>query len=105
MTPELRNAYWALVRECLIRFHGFSDRQAELRVSAYVRHLEQAPPDLPMDVVFNNEAFELASRLAGRELDPAPYWDEYMAMMDRHYALVPVPAPARDRPPGYLPAA
>jgi hypothetical protein len=105
MTPELRAAYWALVRECMVRFHGLTERQAKRRVAAFIRHLEQAPPDLNMDIVFNNEAFDLASDLAERELDRRLFWDEYMEMMDRIYAAFLDGVEASSPPPGVLPAA
>jgi hypothetical protein len=105
MTPELRAAYWALVRECMVRFHGLTERQAKRRVAAFIRHLEQAPPDLNMDIVFNNEAFDLASDLAERELDRRLFWDEYMEMMDRIYAAYLNQVDACNPPPGVLPAA
>jgi hypothetical protein len=103
--PELRAAYWALVRECMVRFHGLTERQAARRVAAFIRHLEQAPPNLNMDIVFNSEAFDLASDLAERELDRRPFWDEYMEMMDRIYAAHLDLAGTRNPPPGVLPAA
>ena len=105
MTPELRAAYWTLVRACLVRFHRMSERQAARRVARFVRHLEQAPPELNMDIVFNNEAFDLASDLAERELDRRLFWDEYMEMMDRIYAAYLDPVDASSPPPGVLPAA
>jgi hypothetical protein len=103
--PELRAAYWALVRECMVRFHGLTERQAARRVAAFIRHLEQAPPEMNMDIVFNNEAFDLASDLAERELDRRLFWDEYMEMMDRIYEAFLDDAEARRPPPGILPAA
>lgn len=105
MNQQVRDAYWALVRECLTRFHGLSKAEARRRVTDLIHDMEHAPEGIDTDVVFTNEAFDLASDLAGRELELGPRLDEYLAMMARHYALVPVPAPARDRPPGYLPAA
>ncbi len=105
MTPELRAAYWALVRECMVRFHGLTERQAARRVAVFIRHLEQAPPDLNMDIVFNNEAFDLASELAERELDRRLFWDEYMEMMDRIYEAFLDGAAAGSPPPRVLPAA
>jgi hypothetical protein len=103
--PELRAAYWALVRECMVRFHGLTERQAARRVAVFIRHLEQAPPELNMDIVFNNEAFDLASDLAERELDRRLFWDEYMEMMDRIYAAYLNQVDACNPPPGVLPAA
>lgn len=105
MNQQLRDAYWGLVRECLTRFHGLSEAEAERLVAEMLRDMENAPEGIDTDVVFTTEAFDLASELAGRDLELRPVLNEYLAMVNRHYAHIPVPAPARDRPPGFLPAA
>src|SRR3712207_6707248 len=87
----MRDAYWALVTECLTRFHAVPEEEAARRVADLIRDMSEAPEDIDTDIVFNLEEFDLASDLAGSEMDSTPYWDEYLEMMDRHYAAVRLP--------------
>jgi len=105
LTQPLRDAYWALVKECLIRFYDLGEPEATKRVAGFLREMDDAPGDIDTDVVYNNEAFHLAGDLIGRELDIRPFWEEYVAMMDRIYGTFLNSEDARDRPPGFLPAA
>ncbi len=105
LTQPLRDAYWALVKECLIRFYRVSESDATKRVAGFLREMENAPEEIDTDVVYNNEAFHLAGDLIGRELDIRPFWEEYVATMDRVYGTFLDSDPARDSPPGFLPAA
>lgn len=105
LTQPLREAYWAIVKECLTRYHGLGEQEADAHVAEFRRDMANAPDDIDTDVVYNTEAFQLASDLAGRELDARPYWDEYLAMMDRIYEAYLDEADADNSPPGVLPAA
>ena len=104
-TQPLREAYWAIVKESLIRFHDLDQREADAHITAFRQDMANAPDDIDTDVVYNVEAFDLASDLAGRELDATPYWDEYIAMMDRIYREFVDHADVSSPPPGVLPAA
>lgn len=103
MNRTLGEAYWALVRECLVRFHRLSAGEAGRRVCEYVRHLRRAPADLPVEIVYNIEAFDLACDLAERDLDWEPLRDEYFRMMDRQFEGIRPPPGARIWPPELLP--
>jgi hypothetical protein len=105
LTQPRRDAYWAIVKECLIRFYDLDQREADARVAALHQDMENAPADIDTDVVYTNEAFHLAGELAGREMDIRPYWDEYVAVMDRIYEVFLDEAEASSPPPGVLPAA
>ena len=105
LTQPLRDAYWAIVKECLIRFYDLDQREADARMAELYKEMEDAPAGIDTDVVYTNEAFHLAGELAGREMDFRPFWAEYVAMMDRIYAAYLDSADAGNPPPGVLGAA
>ena len=98
MSPEARDAYWNVVRECLTRFHGLSECEAVRRMREHVEDLRQAPEGLPMEIVYNVEPFDVACDLAEQELDWDLFKDEYLSMLSRHFPPVVPPPPPRRSP-------
>lgn len=65
--------FWRIVVDCLESFHG-RDRAAALDLVRQFRTLlREAPPDIDTELIFHEEPFALAARLAGStELVPSP---------------------------------
>jgi len=64
--------FWRIVVDCLQSFHG-CDRAAALELVRQFRMLlREAPPDIDTELIFHEEPFALAARLAGStELVPS----------------------------------
>lgn len=83
MTAEMQESFWAALRACLVSFHDFSDLDAVRTVAEFRSRLEEAPPGVPLDMVYHAEPFDIACELAGRPLDWTDFGSEYMDLLDR----------------------
>jgi hypothetical protein len=83
MTAEMQESFWAAVRECLVRFHDFPDIEAVRTVAEFRSRLEEAPPGVPLDMVYHAEPFDVACDLADHEIDRAEVEAEYMDLLQR----------------------
>lgn len=65
--------FWRIVVDCIESFRG-RDRDAALELVRQFRTLlREAPPDIDTELIFHEEPFALAARLAGNtELVPSP---------------------------------
>lgn len=104
MNAELREAFWALTRECLVRFHHLPEPEAAAIVGGYVRRLEQAPPGISPDIVFHAEPFTIACDLAGHQIDDPAVLEEYFRLADRHLGEPIDPSLIRPYGAGFLPS-
>jgi hypothetical protein len=59
--------FWRAVHDCLVQFHHLASAQAQRRVREFRLRLQSAPEDIDGDLIFHEEPFALACRLAGRE--------------------------------------
>lgn len=88
----LKEAYWAIVADCLERFHSFSSWRA-LSASRHLRdliespRLEHAPPGYDSELFYHNEPFHVACDIAEQELDLDEYRAEYDELVRSRYAV------------------
>jgi hypothetical protein len=65
---QAKDAYWKVVTDCLIKFHGKSGQDAQNLTCDYRRKVED-PGDEPVgDIIYHEEPFYVAC-------DLAKYWD------------------------------
>ena len=84
VTDQLKNAFWEAVTDSLEQFHGLSCIEAKARVFDLRSDIEGAPRSrFEPDLIYHDEPFHIASRLAGRELDLEPYLPAYRAILAR----------------------
>jgi|GEM_PF-1247397 len=83
MIAETQESFWAAVRECLVRFHQLPDLAAVRKVAEFRSRLDEAPPGVPLDMVYHAEPFDVACDLAGNQLDRAAMETEYLELLDR----------------------
>ena len=72
-------AYWSILRECLLRFHHKSPAAAARLVGSYRKAIGGSP------LVYHLDPFGLANDLAGERLDVDAHADAYQAIRDEHY--------------------
>ena len=86
----LKDAYWEIVADCLERFHGYSRPEARGAASALRRDLERPPtgeklPPYGIELFYHEEPFHTACDIAGRELAPGAFDEEYAALLRERY--------------------
>lgn len=59
--------YWRVVHDCLVNLHALDTLEAQRRVRAFRMKLRDAPTDVDGELIFHEEPFVLACRLAERE--------------------------------------
>ena len=80
----LKNAYWAIVIDCLTLFHRYPDARARSAALDLRRQLEQpeSPPSGYMSELFyNEEPFYRACAIARRDLSLDEHRARYMQLM------------------------
>ncbi|HEX5872368.1 MAG TPA: hypothetical protein VFY65_18190 [Longimicrobium sp.] len=90
VTEELKNAFWDAVSDCLVRFHGFT--RAEANARTFARHSEVGSEPgraFEPELIYHDEPFYIASRLAGHDLDLEPHLVAYHAILTRRLGHVP----------------
>ncbi len=69
MTSGEKDAYWLVVRECLIEFHHLSKNEAQRRVGFFRRSIESVEPEIKIDIFYHNEPFDVAGYITGNEIE------------------------------------
>ena len=101
ITKAEADAFWSVVAECLVRFHGYPAPLADEEVAESRSYLSEAHPGLRTDMVFHAEPFDIASRIADNSLSRFDFEEEYAAMMDAAFPARPRPLAAREQRAGY----
>ena len=88
----LKDAYWAIVTDCLEQFHGYVPSAAlalslELRdVIESPRHQDAPPPGYDSALFYHGEPFYVACDLAARALDLERHRAAYDAVVAQRYS-------------------
>jgi hypothetical protein len=83
---HLKDAFWEAVTDSLEAFHGFSHMRATARVLHLRSELEGGPQSrFEPDLIYHDEPFYIASRLAGREVNLEPHLPAYRAILARRF--------------------
>lgn len=61
-----RNAFWEVVEKCLVKFHNLTPQVATTKALEFRRELESPPAGIDGDIVYHEEPFYVACRLAGQ---------------------------------------
>jgi hypothetical protein len=87
----LKDAFWAIVTDCLERFHDFTPSAAMAESRALRAAIESPtladapPPGYDGDLIFHGEPFYVACDIAGRELRLDEHRTEYQVLLLRRY--------------------
>ncbi len=82
---DARDAFWAVVRDCLREFHGMRPetsrrKAAKLRITIEELELESVA------LFYHCEPFGVACDIAGKSLDVAPHLQRYIHLRDEKHA-------------------
>ena len=78
-------AYWHIVHDCLMKFQNMSPEKALELVGKLRQALLEAPRGLDASIIFHEEPYRLAQRLAGDEETefPAQHREPYDRMVQQ----------------------
>jgi hypothetical protein len=97
----LKDAFWEAVIDCLVRFHGLSGTEARARACRFRADIELAlGTGFEPGLIYHDEPFYIASRLAGHELDLEPHRVEYSAILTRRLGAPDIAAMVPGSTPG-----
>lgn len=82
--PEFVEAYWDTVADTLVTLHGMAQRDAFTKVRALRRRIAARSDGSGRDIVYHAEPFDVACRLAGRELPWEAAAAVYADIVRRH---------------------
>lgn len=92
MEANLAAEFWTAVEDCLVRFHAIDIHLAREKTQSLWQRLRQtAQPEAYRDMIYHEEPWYIACRLAGRE-DAPPEPENaapYKAILRRHH-LAPI---------------
>jgi hypothetical protein len=89
----LKDAFWAIVADCLRHFHGMDTLAAERAAASLRTRLEtpsahdEPPAGYDADILYHNEPFYMACDITGRELDLESRRAEYDRIAHVRYAV------------------
>lgn len=83
---QLKNAWWEAVIDSMEAFHGVPRSEAKVRAFDLRSDIEALPdPSFEPDIIYHDEPFYVASRLAGRELDVGEHRPAYRRILERRF--------------------
>lgn len=77
-----RQQYWLQVRECLVRFHHYTQKDAEGEVLRLLKKLPLDSIDPSVELVYHVEPFRLACKVTGKRLSVKAFATEYQDVLD-----------------------
>ena len=81
---EAKDQFWAVVKECLRVFHN-RQRLVALRQVGHLRNKIAHSTREEIELFFHAEPFDVACRLAGRELDIKDCLPRYLEIREHFY--------------------
>jgi hypothetical protein len=101
ITARQAEAFWSVVADCLVRFHGYPAPLAQEAVAGARSFLAQARAGVRTDMVFHAEPFDVASTIADNPLSRFDFEEAYAAMMDAAFPARPRPLAVGEQRAGY----
>jgi hypothetical protein len=88
-------AFWEIVRDSLVELHGHSGDEASTKIDGVRQRIASRSNDPGDDIIYHSEPFDVACRLANRDLPWEPVRDVYAEIVRRHQADIGGTAPSR----------
>jgi hypothetical protein len=76
--------YWAVVKDCLILFYGYTETQASEMITALKTRLNSCGADFNPDIIYHAEAWHIAADLHGDESARCPKPATYREIWAKH---------------------
>lgn len=86
---QLKNAFWEAMIDCLEQFHAVPGIEAKEMVFDLRSEVEGTPSrTFDPDIIYHDEPFYVAARLAGRDLDLSEHGPAYRAIRARRFGHI-----------------
>jgi hypothetical protein len=76
----IADAYWRVIHDCLLQFHGFSEELAQRKIRA----LQQKAETRPANAIYQAEPFFVACELAGSAIGLSQHREQYTKLLRKH---------------------
>ena len=80
LSPTAADAYWSVIHDCLVQFHGFSEEQAQRKIHT----LRLKDESHSSHTVYQAEPFYVACELAGNPIGLTLYREQYTQLLRKH---------------------
>jgi hypothetical protein len=84
ITAIAKDAFWSVVEECLLEFHGIPQSRATLLCDDLRREIEFPPTGMSSEIFYHADPFDVACDLADNHLDITPLRPRYDQILSRH---------------------
>jgi len=88
-------AFWEIVRDSLVELHDHSGDEASAKIERLRQRIASRSNDPGDDIIYHSEPFDVACRLANRDLGWEPVKEVYAEIVRRHQADIGGTAPSR----------
>jgi hypothetical protein len=86
ISEDVKAHFWAVVRKCLVEFHGKSPIASRAKVLQFRGKVEAYPKEA-MDLFYHNEPFDIACRIAKHRLRIEEHVQRYTEIRDVEHPL------------------
>ena len=78
-------AFWKIVQDCLVQFHGKKVKQAKALIGDFKLEMAEWPPEVA-ELTYHEHPFKIACDLAGSSVSLSGHEEELDGILDRHIA-------------------
>lgn len=79
-----KNSFWEVVKQCLMRFHGFPEHKAEKKMMELRERLEKPPVGMSSEMVYHSEPYYVACNIAQKERDISEDREVYEQILNKY---------------------
>lgn len=78
------DAFWHVVKACLIQFHKFSESEADQKIVALRKRIESPPTGMSSDMFYHAEPFDVACDIAEEQLKFEKCRQDYDIILNKY---------------------
>lgn len=82
ITAKNKDAFWGAVEDCLVVFHQIDREIARRQTDELRQDIASLPRRTTEDIIYHDEPFYIAARLANQPLDLDEHWESYKHILD-----------------------
>jgi hypothetical protein len=79
-----KNAFWNVVKDCLVEIYGLTPRDACVRSQKLRGSIEETPDRRYGSIFYHAEPLEVANDIAGKKIDLVKAQHKYQAILAKH---------------------
>ncbi len=84
ITRGAKEAFWSVVKDCLVQFHDLEIHAAEKKARTLRQKVEGTAEDHYLDIFYHAEPFDVACDIAEHQLDLSEYYPKYKKLLVKY---------------------